>query len=200
MPSPAYSRLDVDERRRQLLEHGADLFATHAYDELSMSDIARAAGISKALLYHYFPSKQDYFQATLAQAAAEVQRRTAPDPSLPPLAQLRGSLEAWLGWIAENPQAYLKLIQSATSHAEVRALIDGIRAVTADRIVDGLRGDLPATPRMRAAALGWLWFMDGACTDWVSRGDFSRGELSDLLQATLLGALAAAGLTVEPAP
>ena len=69
MPEPAYTRLDVDERRRRLLELGRQLFATHSYGELSMADIARAAGISKALLYHYFPSKQEYFQATLATAA-----------------------------------------------------------------------------------------------------------------------------------
>ncbi len=48
--SPAYTRLDVDERKRQLLELGTELFTRHAYDELSMAAIARAAGISKALL------------------------------------------------------------------------------------------------------------------------------------------------------
>src|SRR4029079_18481207 len=53
---PAYTRLENDERRSRLLELGASLFTEHAYDEISMSQIARAAGISKALLYHYFPS------------------------------------------------------------------------------------------------------------------------------------------------
>jgi AcrR family transcriptional regulator len=67
---PAYTRLDVEERRRRLLELGADLFARHGYDELSMAAIAREAGISKALLYHYFPSKQAYFTATLEQGAS----------------------------------------------------------------------------------------------------------------------------------
>ena len=85
MSGPAYTRLHVDERRRQLLELGADLFATHSYAELSMARIAREAGISKALLYHYFPSKQDFFVATLQQGAEEIARRTEPDPDLPPL-------------------------------------------------------------------------------------------------------------------
>ena len=57
MAGPAYTRMPVDERRRQLLERGAELFATHSFGELSMVRIAREAGISKALLYHYFPSK-----------------------------------------------------------------------------------------------------------------------------------------------
>ena len=77
MAGPAYTRLDVDERRRQLLDLGAELFTRHAYDELSMAKIAREAGISKALLYHYFPSKQAYFAATLEQAAAELAARDA---------------------------------------------------------------------------------------------------------------------------
>ena len=80
MSQPAYTRLDVDERRRQLLELGAELFARHAYDELSMAQIAREAGISKALLYHYFPSKQAYFAATLEQAAAELARGDRAGP------------------------------------------------------------------------------------------------------------------------
>ena len=72
MADPAYRRLDVDERRRQLLERGAELFTSHRYDELSMSRIAAEVGISKSLLYHYFPSKQAFFEATLGAWAEEV--------------------------------------------------------------------------------------------------------------------------------
>jgi AcrR family transcriptional regulator len=89
----------VDERRRQLLDLGAELFTRQGYEDLSMSKIARAAGISKALLYHYFPSKQAYFAATLEQAAAELSATTRPDPGLPPVEQLSASLEAYLGWV-----------------------------------------------------------------------------------------------------
>ncbi|HMI71933.1 MAG TPA: helix-turn-helix domain-containing protein, partial [Solirubrobacteraceae bacterium] len=85
---PAYTRLENDERRRRLLELGARLFTEHAYDEISMSQIARAAGISKALLYHYFPSKRDYFVATLAGGAEELRARVEPDPDLPPVQAL----------------------------------------------------------------------------------------------------------------
>src|SRR5437764_10188005 len=102
MSGPAYTRLDVDERRRQLLELGADLFTRFAYDELSMARIAKDAGISKALLYHYFPSKEAYFVATLEEKAAELARRTEPDPGLPPLERLAGSPDAYLRWVQEN--------------------------------------------------------------------------------------------------
>jgi AcrR family transcriptional regulator len=193
MTEPAYVRLGVDERRRRLLELGRELFARHSYEELSMADIARAAGISKALLYHYFPSKQEYFQATLATAAEHLRALTEPDPSLPPLEALRASLDAYLGWIEQNQLAYTKLIQGATSHAEVRALIDQIRDATSARIIDGLARGRPVPGPVRAAARAWLWFMDGACTDWVEHRDYSRDQLRDLLLGTLFGALGAAG-------
>ena len=80
MAGPAYTRLDVDERRRRLLDLGADLFTRFAYDELSMARIAKEAGISKALLYHYFPSKEAYFVATLEEKAAELQRAHGAGP------------------------------------------------------------------------------------------------------------------------
>jgi AcrR family transcriptional regulator len=193
MAEPAYTRLDVDERRRQLLDLGAELFTRYAYDEISMSGIAREAGISKALLYHYFPSKQAYFQATLTQAAEELRRLTEPAPGRPPAEQLTESLDAWLQWIEEHETAYRKLLRSAGSVEDVRELVDGVRSSTADRIVDGLADAVPNRAKARAAVLGWLWFMDGAVLEWLDRREFDREELKGLLLGTLLGALASAG-------
>jgi AcrR family transcriptional regulator len=193
MSEPAYTRLDVDERRRRLLELGADLFTKEAYNDLSMAQIARAAGISKALLYHYFPSKHAYFLATLSQAADELRARTEPDLSLPPLEQLRGSLDAFLAFIDERGPAYRKLMETAYSVPEVRELVEGIRRFTADRILEALlAGAEPAPPTARAAVRAWLWFTDGAILDWLEYRDFDRAALSALLLDTLLGSLAAA--------
>jgi AcrR family transcriptional regulator len=192
MTDRAYRRLQADERRRQLLERGAELFAHHSYDELSMREIARKAGISKPLLYHYFPSKRAFFEATLVQAAAELRARTEPDPTLPPLDQLRGSLEAFLELIDENAVAYRKLMQGVNSAPEVRELIEEVRTKTAVRILEGLYPGGGAPPKARAAVHGWLWFMDGACLNWIEHHDLSRDELRDLLLGTLLGALTAA--------
>jgi AcrR family transcriptional regulator len=197
---PAYTRMQVDERRSQLLELGTELFARHSFAELSMARIAREAGISKALLYHYFPTKQAFFVATLEQAAEEVRRRTEPDPALPPGEALAGSLDAFLGWVEENEIAYRKLLESAGSVPEVGALIDEVRDRTSARILDGLGAGADPPPRVRAAARAWLWFMDGAILDWLEHRDLSRAELRDFLLASLAGALTAAGWAAFPPP
>jgi AcrR family transcriptional regulator len=185
--------MQVDERRRQLLQLGADLFARHAFGELSMARIAREAGISKALLYHYFPSKQDFFVATLQQAAEEVRRRTEPDPDLPPMEALSHSLDAFLELIEENELAYRKLMESAGTVPDVRALVDELRDRTSARILEGLGAGADPPPKLRAAARAWLWFMDGAILDWLEHRDLERAELRDFLLGALAGSLMAAG-------
>jgi AcrR family transcriptional regulator len=198
VPRPAYQRLDVDERRQQLLERGAELFTAHPYDELSMSRIATEVGISKALLYHYFPSKQAFFEETLSAWAEQLRRRTEPDPELPPVEQLKASLDAFLSLVEENAVAYRNLMQSATGVPEIRDLVDEVRRATAQRILDGLYPD-GAPPKARIAVSGWLWFMDGACLNWIERRDVGREELRDLLLGVLMGALIAAGSPPDPA-
>ena len=196
MSEPAYTRLQVDERRKQLLDAGAELFARHSYDELSMAKIARAVGISKALLYHYFPSKQAYFQATLEQAAAELAETVQPNPDLPPVEQLADSLDAYLQWVERNADAYAKLIASVGAVPEVRELVERVRNETADRILQGI-SPAGAKPPLRAAVRGWLWFMDGAIMDWIEHRDIERARLQGLLLGTLLGAVTASGEPID---
>jgi AcrR family transcriptional regulator len=191
MSRPSYRRLDVDERRRQLLERGAELFTSHPYEELSMSKIAAEVGISKALLYHYFPSKQAYFEETLSAWAEQLRERTEPDPGLPPVEQLKSSLDAFLTLVAENAVAYKNLMRSAAGVAEIRELIEEVRLQTAQRILESLYAQEPP-PKARTAVSGWLWFMDGACLNWIEHRDIEREELRDLLLGVLMGALLAA--------
>ncbi len=191
MPGPSYTRLQVDERRRQLLARATELFASHGYDELTMAKIAKEAGVSKPLLYHYFPNKRELFEAALAQAAEEHLTRVQSDPDAPPAQQLTASLEAFLTWIDEHREAYEKLMRSA-GIPEVRELIDRVREQTAQRILQALSPDGAAPPKLRAAVRGWLWYMDGVCLDWVRERDLGRVEVHRLLLGTLLGALTAA--------
>ena len=196
MAAPAYRRLQNDERRSLLLKHATALFAEHGYDGLSMSQLAREAQISKALLYHYFPSKRRLFEAALAEGAEELRARTEPDPSRPPAEQLSVALDAFLQWVQERPEAYAKLLESAGS-AEAREILAEVRATTAARILTGLGPD-GARPATRAAVYGWLSFLDGAILDWIAHDDLSREELHGMLLGTFAGAVVASGALAAP--
>lgn len=149
MPPRAYRRLENEERRRLLVERATELFGEFGYEELSMSRIAREAGISKPLLYHYFPGKKALFAAALQTAAEELSAATAPDPSRPAGEQLAASLLAFLQWIDAHRAAYGKLLRSLAV-AEVRELIDEVRDRTVQQILDGIGAEGEATGRPRA--------------------------------------------------
>jgi AcrR family transcriptional regulator len=196
MSETAYKRMQVDERREQLLQLGAQLFASHSFAELSMARIAREAGISKPLLYHYFPSKRDYFLATLREGIEDLAERTEPDPALSPPEALSHSVGAFLEWVDERDSAYAKLLETAGEVPDVRELVDEVRDRTSSRILAGLGVGNDPPPKIRAAVRGWLWLMDGAILDWLEHRDLTRDELRDLLLGSLAGSLAAAGGTV----
>lgn len=185
--------MSVDDRRNLLLDQGRRLFTTHAYDELSMATIAREAGISKALLYHYFPSKQAYFVATLRDAATDLADRIRPDDDVPQREQLERALDVWLGWVDDHGDAYAKLMRAASGVAELRDLVDGVRDATAATIAERLLNGAASDPPVRNAANGWLWFMDGVCQDWVRYRDLDRDHVRQVLLDALPCALAAAG-------
>ena len=191
MAAPAYRRMQNDERRALLLERATQLFGEHGYDTLSMAQIARDAKISKALLYHYFPSKHKLFEAALMSGAEDLRARVQPDSALPPAEQVATTLDAFLGWVEERPKAYAKMLESAGAQ-EVRETMGQVRADTAALILAGLGpdGERPVT---RAAVFGWLAFLDAAILDWIEYGDLTRQELHGMLLGTFAGALMASG-------
>jgi AcrR family transcriptional regulator len=185
MAQSGYRRLDVDERRAQLIEVGTDLFSKHSFEELSMAQIAREAGISKALLYHYFPSKEEFFKAALAEGAAELAQLTAPDESLPPVEQVHASTRAFVSWIGNRGAAYTKVVQSVGAVPELRETMTAIRDLTSARILNGLVPEPERTPAKRAAVRAWLWFMDGVLLDWIEHGDREADAVADQLVDSL---------------
>jgi AcrR family transcriptional regulator len=189
---PAYTRLQVDERRRQLLDAGAALFAQHAYEEISMREIAQAAGVSKPLLYHYFPSKNDLFMAAVTEAASELQHLIEPSGEGTPVEQLTASLDAYLAWIEDNGRTWAKLMQSAAALPDARELVESFRARTMDIVLVELTGRRKPRPALRTAIRGWLGYMDAAILDWTQARDLPREKLRELLLAAFVAALFAA--------
>lgn len=180
-----------DERRAQLVELGLRLFSERSYDELSVDDIARAAGISKGLLYHYFPSKRDYYVETVRAAAQLLLDRTDPAGGPEPETLLTG-LDAYLAFVEEHAGAFVALMRSGVGQdAEVAAVLEATRARYVARISARL-GITDPDPRLRIALRGWLGFVEAASIEWLDRRDLARDALRDLLAQLLLVTLAAA--------
>ena len=61
------SRLPAAQRRRQLLDVALTVFARDGFHDASMNDVARAAGVTKPVLYQHFSSKRDLFVELLTE-------------------------------------------------------------------------------------------------------------------------------------
>ena len=195
MPEAAYTRLNVDERRRQILEAGSRLFAEHAFEEITMHQIAEAAGISKGLLYHYFPSKTELFKAAVAQHASDLQHLITPDGTGSAAEQLSRSLDAYLQWIEANSRTWTKLMQSAATLPEAAELLAAFRTRTLDQILEQLTTDNPPSPVLRTALTGWLGYVDATLLDWTHQHDLARSQVHQLILAAFGAALLAAQQT-----
>jgi AcrR family transcriptional regulator len=181
-------RLQLDERRAQLLALGRTLFNTRAYDEIAIDDIAAAAGVSKGLLYHYFPSKRRFYVEAVRAAADEMLTLMAPptDPALAPIERLRIGLDAYLDYVEENARAYAALFRSGLGiDREVLSIVERTRATCVERIVQGL-GVAEAPELVRIALRGWIGMVEAASLDWLEhRRRVPRASLRDMFAETL---------------
>jgi AcrR family transcriptional regulator len=180
-------RLNPEARRAQLIDLGVEMLATRRLDELSVELIAKAAGISRGLLFHYFPSKQDFHLEVARAAAAEMIRRTEPDASQTPVDALRGALTSFMDYVEENPDNYKSLVRGAASgDAAMRAIFDETRSTMAQRILDVLASmGLEVSARMRIAIAGWVAYVEECVVRWIDTRTIDRDELLELLTKSL---------------
>ena len=184
--APSRTRLTPDARRGQLLEVATASFGSRPYDEVTIADIARRAGVSKGLLFNYFDSKRQLFREVLLAAIARADLATDPDPSLPAAERFRTALERFVTIVSAAPY----LLPAVGADPEARALADaGYRAV-ADRMIERMGVD--PTPRLRHAVLGWLEFVRATTAAWVARRALTRDELIDLQIAVFRAAATSA--------
>src|SRR5256885_3752097 len=165
-------RLSVDERRAELLRIGMRLFSTRAYEEIWVEEIAELAGISRGLLYHYFPSKRDSYVAVSRAAAAEAGEVSAPDPSLPPSERLRAGIDAFVRYAEEHSHGFLTAYRgSLAGDSEVRAIVEEGRQRQAARILDAVAGDVEPSPLVRLAVHGWIALAQSITPQWLQKQD-----------------------------
>ena len=180
------------DRRERLIALGIRLFSEHAYDELSMDDIAGEADVVKGVLYYYFGSKRGYYVAAVSAAAAELRSKWDVEPDASPLDRVRTGLSAYLEYADEHPAGYRTLMAGGVgSDPEVHAILQSERNLVIARVVHatGLR---KAPPALRIALEAWMSAMEGATLAWLDKRDLKRDQLRDLLIGMLGGALAAA--------
>ncbi|MFF9813136.1 TetR/AcrR family transcriptional regulator [Streptomyces sp. NPDC014006] len=193
-------RLSPDERRAELLAVAARQFAERPYDEVLMEDVAERAGVSRALLYRYFPSKRDLFAALYRQVAERLLDLTRLDPADDLADQLAQGLDVHIAYFAENRNTVLAANRVLAGDRLIQTIITG----ELDALRERLLAVLPVTDAgTRQAVSGvlksWLVFVQVLCVDWLTEPTCTRTELRDVCVGAVLGALRPL-LKEDPAP
>lgn len=185
----ARRRLPPDQRRAELLDAAARLFATQPYDEVLMEEVAEQAGVSRANLYRYFTSKRDLFAAIYRRAAEDLLEVATVDPSGPMLEQVSAGLDAHIDYFVANRHTVLAANRVLSGDPMIQAIISDELAELRRRLLDAVALDARRRPAASAAVGAWLVFVRVLCVDWLDEQNFTRTELRDICLGALLGAL-----------
>jgi AcrR family transcriptional regulator len=178
------TRQTVDVRRAQLIAQGMAFFGTRPYDAVSIDDIAEAAGISKGLLYHYFPTKRDYYAAVVREAARQLVTLTDLPDAMPPAQRLLEGLSRYLSFVERHAPAYSTLLRGGIgSDPEVAAVIEETRQALLHRILRGI-GEVDVT--LRLTLRGWIGFVEATSLEWLDHRDLDREAMLSLWASSLL--------------
>jgi AcrR family transcriptional regulator len=202
MPTtPSYSRLDPAQRREQILDAANALFAERAYDEVSIEDIARAAGVTRGLVYHYFGGRNDVYIGLLERLGAKREDQLPPPAGRSARARVADTVSRWLDWTEQNRTVWLATVAHGEDIADpdVRQVVACLvrRAVA---ILAALHADIAEdTPRLRYALECWTALNRAATRRWL-RGEATRDATHELLASTLEHVLRTFGAPPAPRP
>ncbi|HEV2873773.1 MAG TPA: TetR/AcrR family transcriptional regulator [Thermoleophilaceae bacterium] len=145
-------RLSGEERRAAILDSALAVFAGRGYHASSIDDIARQGGVSKALIYEHFSSKQQLYAELLEQHAGELFERLAAamdEAGSTGAARLAVGLDAFYRFVEGHRVAWRMLFREANDPEMVAVL---------ERIVAQVTGVVAALiaqdPGSRSAAGG----------------------------------------------
>jgi len=107
--------MSAADRRAAILDAAMEAFATRGYHGTSLDDVAAAAGVSKALIYEHFSSKQNLHDTLISVQAGELFGRlaAAADPELRAEERLRGGVDVFFGFVEERREAWRALFRDA---------------------------------------------------------------------------------------
>jgi AcrR family transcriptional regulator len=180
--------LPADARREQLLQVGAEMFASRAYDEVEIGEVAKAAGVSRGLLYHYFPGKRAFYAAIVEAHADELARVT--DTNVKGLDSLRSVIDAYFDYAEQHEAGYRAMHRGAPSaDPEIRAIIDRSRDLHASRLLSFLPEPLRDSPTARVTVDGWVSFVLTVCLSWLDNREIDRAWLREISVDAVVAAL-----------
>ena len=195
-------RLSPEDRRAELLALGAEVFGKRPYDDVRIDEIAERAGVSRALMYHYFPDKRAFFAAVVKDEADRLYETTNKDTAtgLTMFEEVRSGVMAYFAWHEQNPEAawaaYVGLGRSdpvllgTSDEAKDRQLEHIMTRV--GELLDGMGSKLePDVERdLRVICHGWLAFTFELCRQRIIDPATNAERLADACAHTLFDAIA----------
>ncbi|MCA2206195.1 TetR/AcrR family transcriptional regulator [Nocardia rosealba] len=181
-------RLGPEERRLQLIHLGAEMLADRPLEDISVDDIAKQAGISRGLLFHYFASKQEFHEAIARHVSTEFYTAVMPDRELSLFDMLRDSIERFVDYAIGHSAAYHSVLRGPASRTpDMTDYVNETRGAIADLIVSELPlpPDDPDLARLTLAIRGWIAFVEETILTWMVEKPISREHLVDLLVESL---------------
>jgi AcrR family transcriptional regulator len=112
------------ERKQQLLDAAADLFASRGYETTRIADICEAAGVAKGLFYWYFETKESLVAELVRSMRQQLRRAQAAamDPNADPVTRLRQGTEASVRFMADH-RAFFALLEGERNDESIAAVL-----------------------------------------------------------------------------
>ncbi|MFT5583737.1 MAG: AcrR family transcriptional regulator [Cognaticolwellia sp.] len=178
------SRLSTTARRAQLLSVGRMVFSSNPYERVVIDDLANAAGVSKGLLYHYFPDKRSFYVEVLRMVALDVLQVSEMTSEGSAAEAIGGAVDRFLTYVQENQAFYKALVRGSSGVDDgLEIVVESVRWTTVERVIE--RAGLQATPRLEALLYGWVGLIEFTVMNWLVRDDMDQATLKELI----LGAL-----------
>ncbi|MEU3478840.1 MULTISPECIES: TetR/AcrR family transcriptional regulator [unclassified Streptomyces] len=171
-------RMGVEERKQQLIGVALELFSHRSPDEVSIDEIAAAAGISRPLVYHYFPGKQSLYEAALRRAADELAARFVEPPQGPLGARLLRVMGRFFDFVDEHGPGFAALMRGgpAVGSSTTNAMIDEVRQAAYEQILAHLGVDRPSA-RLELVVRSWVSLAESTALLWLDGRRVPRAEL-----------------------
>jgi AcrR family transcriptional regulator len=174
--------MGVEERRQQLIGVALELFSRRSPDDVSIDEIASAAGISRPLVYHYFPGKLSLYEAALQRASDDLAGRFVEPHEGPLGARLLRVMHRYFDFVDEHGPGFSALMRGgpAVGSSTTNALVDSVRQAAYVQILSHL-GVTDPPARLELVVRSWISLAESTALIWLDGRRIPREELEPQL-------------------